>query len=335
MGSGNGRANLRPMVMDAPSLRDTFRKDVLSGLSREQKATPAKHLYDARGSEIFQKICELEEYYPTRTERAILERSIAEMAAALGPEAVLIEPGAGSGEKAAMLLEHMDRPRAFVPIEISPAALRSASGRLAERFPETEIRPVCASFLAEGVMPRAEEGGARVVYFPGSTIGNFDGVERERLLWRFREMAGDEGHLLIGFDLKKDEGVLRRAYNDSEGVTAAFNKNLLVRINRELGGTFDPTRFEHDAPWIDQRSRIEMRLVSREEQAVEVGGRTFAFRRGEWIHTENSYKFEIDGMDAEAAGAGFERLERWQDERGWFCVALYRAVPTGSRRATG
>ena len=225
------RPNLRRTIIDSESLHDTFREDVIDGLRLESKAIPAKHLYDARGSELFERICRLDEYYPTRTERSILDASVDRIAEALGPDVTLIEPGAGSGEKAARLLERMDRPHAFVPIEISRDALEAASARLADRFPEIDIHPVCADFSVDGTMPDTDEDGRRVVYFPGSTIGNFEPEERRHLLERFRARAGHEGMLLIGLDLKKDAGVLRSAYNDADGVTAAFNENLLVQVS--------------------------------------------------------------------------------------------------------
>ncbi len=339
---GTERSNLRPTVVDPEALHDTFREDVLEGLARPRKAIPPKHLYDARGSELFERICELEEYYPTRTEQAIVDRSIDRIAAALGPEVTLIEPGAGSGEKAAMLLERLERPRAFVPIEISRCALEAAAERLADRFPEVEVRPVCADFLGDaaavlGAVGRAgpaEGTGRRVVHFPGSTIGNLERAGRAGLLRRFRAMVGPGGMLLLGFDRPKDESVLRRAYDDRAGVTAAFNRNLLARINRELGGTFEPAAFEHAAPWVASRSRIEMHLVSRAAQSVEVAGQAFRFRPGESIHTESSHKLEPAAMDREAVAAGFEPLRHWEDERGWFRVGLYAAAAgRESRRA--
>ncbi len=315
--------NLRPTVVDHESLRDTFREDVLTGLSLARSKTPPKHLYDARGSELFEEICELDEYYPTRTERAIMSASSGEIAAALGSDVTLIEPGAGSGEKAGMLLKRLEQPRAVVPIEISLDALESASKRLANRFPDVTVHPVCADFQhTESIAERISEG-RRVVFFPGSTIGNLDPEERSNLLSSFARAAGEGGGLLIGIDLKKDEDVLRAAYNDREGVTAAFNKNLLARINRELDGTFDTDGFEHDAPWVDERSRIEMHLVSRKDQVARVDGREFSFQAGERIHTESSHKFAPESFDDEAAAAGFDPIHHWQDERGWFQVSLY------------
>ena len=315
--------NLRPTIVDHESLHDTFREDVLAGLSRERKAISPKHFYDGRGSELFERICELDEYYPTRTELAILNARSQEMASAIGPGVTLIEPGAGSGQKASMLLERLEDPAAFVPIEISLDALEAASERLAHRFPGVTMHPICADFMHAGSIPDSIGEGRRVVYFPGSTIGNLDRPERAGLLSRFGEAVGRGGGLLIGIDLVKDEGVLRAAYDDREGVTAMFNANLLERMNRELAASLDPEGFEHDAPWVRERSRIEMHLVSRRDQEVEVAGRTFTFKAGERLHTESSHKFVPEEFDAEAAEAGFEPVDHWQDERGWFRVSLY------------
>jgi dimethylhistidine N-methyltransferase len=318
-------AKLHPMIIDRETIRDTFRADVIDGLSQERKRIPAKHLYDARGSELFDAICEVDDYYPTRVERSIREKFADAIADAIGADATVIEPGAGAGEKAESLLATLDSPRAFVPIEISETALDAAARRVAERFPQTEVLPICADFTRERDFPDHVEGDRRVVFFPGSTIGNLERAARLRLMSAFASHAGDGGRLLIGYDLEKDEDVLRAAYNDREGVTAEFNRNLLRRINRELDGTFDLGAFVHDAPWMEERKRIEMHLVSVRDQTVQVCGRSFAFREGERIHTENSHKFTPDEFDAEASNAGFAPVERWTDERDWFCVGLYEA----------
>lgn len=325
MSSSSATPNLHPTIVDHQSLHDTFREDVLAGLARDRKAIPAKHLYDARGSELFERICELDEYYPTRTERAIMEESSGEIAEALGPDVVLIEPGAGSGEKAAMLLEQLERPRAFVPIEISLDALETASGRLAEQFPGVAMHPVCADFSHGASVPEDLEGDRRVVYFPGSTIGNLEPADRLDLLSGFARTVGDDGRLLIGFDLEKDESDLRAAYNDRDGVTAAFNTNLLDRINRELDGTIDADAFEHDAPWVEERSRVEMHLKSLVDQTARVCGQEVSFQSGETIHTESSHKFRPGAFEAEAEVAGFELVRNWRDDRGWFQVSLFAA----------
>ncbi len=316
-------SNLYPIVVDRDVLTDSFRDDVLNGLARQSKRVPAKHLYDARGSELFDAICEVRDYYPTRVERSIRETYAEEIADAIGPDAAVIEPGAGTGEKAESLLATLDSPRAFVPIEISESALDVAARRVAGRFPDTEVLPICADFTRDRDLPETLGEDRRVVFFPGSTIGNLERNDRLDLLSAFASQARDGGRLLIGFDLEKDERVLRNAYNDREGVTAEFNLNLLRRINREIDGTFDLQAFTHDAPWVEERKRIEMHLVSLRDQTVCVDGSAFEFRAGERIHTENSHKFSPDAFDAESLKAGFTPVERWTDEREWFCVALY------------
>lgn len=316
--------NLRETIVHDSALRDTFRSDVLEGLARPRKSIEPKHLYDDRGSEIFERICEVPEYYPTRTETRIFERRIGEIAGAIGAGATLIEPGAGSGEKAERLLGAMEDPRAFVPMEISGAALADAAERVAERYPEIDVLPVRSDFTAFCEAPDETPDDRRVVFFPGSTIGNLEPEVRSQLLRDFRNLAGRGGRLLIGFDLVKDEETLVAAYNDSEGVTAEFNLNLLDRINRELDADFDRARFEHDAPWVEAKRRIEMHLVSLEDQEVTVEGRAFRFRKGERMQTESSHKFAPSSFDAVARSAGFELEERWTDERDWFCVALFR-----------
>lgn len=330
--------NLHPTVVHESALRDTFLGDVLAGLAQPQKRLAPKYLYDARGSELFEEICRVPEYYPTRTEAKIFDACLNEVAEALGPQRTLIEPGSGSGEKGERLLEALDAPRAFVPVEISAAALADSAEHLAPRFPEVEIHPVQADFAAGDALPEQVPARDRVVFFPGSTIGNFTRPQRAALLRRFATMvapddatrgatgdaAADGGALLIGFDLVKTADALRAAYDDRGGVTARFNLNLLNRMNRELDATFNVDRFAHAAPWVAEESRIEMRLVSQADQTVEVAGRRFDFRAGEYIHTENSHKFTVDAFDAEAKRAGFAPIQHWTDPKGWFCVGLYR-----------
>lgn len=334
--------NLHPTVVHESALRDTFRADALAGLALPQKRLDPKYLYDARGSELFEEICRVPEYYPTRTEAMIFDTCLNEVAEVLGPQCTLIEPGSGSGEKGQRLLEALEAPRAFVPMEISGAALADSADYLAPRFPEVEIHPVQADFAAGEALPEQVPARDRVVFFPGSTIGNFTREERGALLRRFADMvapddgaqaagseaAADGGALLIGFDLVKEPDALRAAYDDRGGVTARFNLNLLDRMNRELDATFKIDRFAHAAPWVAEGSRIEMRLVSRADQEVEVAGRRFAFRAGEYIHTESSHKFTVDAFDDEAKRAGFAPVQQWTDPKGWFCVGLYRRAPT-------
>lgn len=339
-GQGRGDAggigalgNVREMVVDRAALADTFRRDVMEGLAGDPKRTPARCLYDARGSELFEAITRAADYYPTRTEASIYAAHVEEMAGLIGPGAVLIEPGSGSGEKAERKLAALVEPKAFVPVEISEAALVGSVERIGARFPEVEVMPVRADFTAHGDVPSfvpggdggGGDGGRRVVFFPGSTIGNFGVEERRAMLASFRRVVGEGGMLLIGTDLEKDVGVLVRAYDDSAGVTAAFNLNLLERINRELGGDFDVSGFRHESRWNDGAKRIEMHLVSERSCEVRVGGASFSFGAGETIHTENSHKFTAGLIDGDAAGAGFALAGAWTDERGWFRVGLYRA----------
>lgn len=313
-------------IVDEASMHDSFREDVLSGLSLEQKAISPKHLYDARGSDLFDRICDVEDYYPTRTEASIFDESLDDIAAHIGPDAVLIEPGVGSGEKAHRLLGALERPRAFVPVEISPAALEPAADAIASAHPETEIVPICTDFTRGLELPENLPRENRVIFFPGSTLGNFDPDARTRLLDIFGRAVGSGGLVLIGVDLEKDVDVLEAAYDDSEGLTAEFNLNLLTRINRELGGTFDLDDFGHDAPWLPERSQIQMRLVSQRDHDVTVGGRSFSFREGEWIHTESSNKFSPEEIDRTAREAGLAPVKAWMDGRSWFRLGLYRVV---------
>ena len=305
-----------------------FRADVLAGLARRPRTVPCKYLYDTRGSELFEQICELPEYYPTRSEIELLRTHRVEIAHALGRAVTLIEPGAGSGIKTRLLISALDQPRGLVPIEISPSALRQSAAELNRRFPDLTVEPICGDFTDTVEIPALADDERRVVYFPGSTIGNFMPDERRSLLRRFRAIAGDDGAALIGIDLKKDPSMLVAAYDDARGVTAAFNLNLLRRINRALGADFDLRRFAHRAVWNPEESRIEMWLVSLEEQRVTMGGHSWAFAQSEGIHTENSHKFTISGFSREASAAGFDCRAWWTDQAGRFALLLLESAPT-------
>jgi dimethylhistidine N-methyltransferase len=308
-----------------PATGEAFLQDVLEGLSQRRKRTPPKWLYDARGSALYERITRLDAYYPTRTETRILEGNAREIAAAIGPGAALFEYGSGSAAKTALVLSALDRPAAYVPVDISRSALLGAAERILRRFPALPVRPILADFTRPVPLPLGDLAAARrVAFFPGSTIGNFDPPDAVGLLRRMARDAGPGGRLLIGVDLRKDAGTLVRAYDDEEGVTAAFDLNLLARINRELGADFDVTRFRHRAIFDERLSRIEMHLESLEPQLVHVAGRPFTFREGETIHTESSYKWDLTGFDALAAIAGFSAERTWTDEKAWFCVKLYR-----------
>lgn len=306
---------------------ENFQADVLRGLAQAQKALPPKYFYDARGSELFEAICELPEYYPTRTELAMMQVHAPEMAQGLGRECLLIEYGAGSGRKTRVLIEAL-APLAYVAIDISRTALQQCAAELAARYPAVKVAAVCADYVRalslpaiEGIAPRQ-----RAIYFPGSTIGNFTREEALTFLRHARELAGPGGAMLVGVDLKKDSARLNAAYNDAQGVTAAFNLNLLTRINRELSGNFDLAAFEHHAFYDVAAGRIEMHLRSLREQTVIVAGHSFAFRRGETIHTENSCKYSVDEFRQLAREAGFTPQRCWCDAQQLFSIHDLRAV---------
>jgi dimethylhistidine N-methyltransferase len=310
-----------------PTLRDfgpeekRVRDDVLAGLAAQPKQLPCKYFYDRRGSELFERICQLEEYYPTRTEIGIMRASAHEMAAELGPGVALIEYGSGSSTKTRILLEALDDPVAYVPVDISRVPLVSSASSLDRRHADLEVLPVCADFTEAFTLPEPERPPRRrVVYFPGSTIGNFEAPAVVGFLSRIRALVGPEGGLLIGVDLMKDAAILEAAYDDRDGVTEAFNKNLLVRINRELGGDFELERFDHRAVVNQELGRVEMHLVSTRAQTVSVCGERFAFEAGESIHTENSHKFTLEGFAELATEAGLAVRCVWTDPRRLFSV---------------
>jgi dimethylhistidine N-methyltransferase len=304
-----------------------FLADVLAGLSAPQKRLSPKYFYDRAGSRLFDRICELPEYYPTRTELAIMHRAAGEMANRCGPRCLLAELGAGSLLKVRLLLDRLDRPAAYVPVDVSGDHLRAAAKELAADYPSLDVLPVVADFTQPFGLPDVP-AARRVVYFPGSTLGNFDPPEAEALLRRIARLVGPGGGLLLGVDLRKGEAVLERAYNDAAGVTAAFNLNVLARINRELGADFDLDAFRHRAFYNRERSRIEMHLVSTLPQGVRVGDRSFYFSAGETIHTECSYKYDPAELAAWAARCGLRAVEWWADERDYFAVAFLTADRT-------
>jgi len=327
-------------LLDCHPPADAFLEDVVRGLSQPQKTIPSKYFYDERGSELFDQICELPEYYPTRTEIGILRDHAAELTEAIGPRCMLIEPGSGSGLKTRLLLELMRDPIAYVPIEIAREYLRASVAELAERFPEIQMLPVCADFSDRHALPEPDRPAERrAVFFPGSTIGNFHEAQRADLLHRMAELAGEGGEggeggaVILGLDLQKDRETLEAAYNDAAGVTAAFNMNLLHRANRELGADFDPDGFEHRAPYNAEAGRIEMHLVARRPQTIHLGGHTFEMRTDESILTEYSYKFRIEPFAASARAAGLRLRHTWTDDRQRF--AVLHLVAEGSGTAEG
>jgi len=304
---------------------DDMRGDILAGLRSTPRTLPCKYFYDERGSALFDAICELDEYYPTRTETAILERHAGDMAAAMGEGALVIELGSGSSTKTPLLLGALDRPAGYVPIDISREHLLGAAGRIRDGFSDLPVWPVCADFTTPLDLPTFDVAPSkRFVFFPGSTMGNFDPAGRRRLLNQIVSLCAPEGGgLLIGLDLLKDRETLEAAYNDRHGTTADFNLNLLERVNRELGSDFDLAGFDHHAPFNADEGRIEMHLVSRADQTVTIGDAHFELGAGERICTEHSYKFSLEAFASLAAEVGLEQKAVWTDADRLFAVALF------------
>ena len=295
-------------------------------MSASPRAIPPKWLYDAEGSRLFDAITRLDAYYPTETERAILHDHAAEMAEAIGADAALIEYGSGSSDKTRVLLDallHAGSLAAYVPIDISPTALDEAAAALREEYPGLDVRPVVADYTKPFDLPDVSPRERRVVFFPGSTVGNFTPAETEAFFRHAAEVVGPGGALLVGADQRKDAAVLQAAYDDAEGVTAAFDLNLLTRMNRELGADADPSAWAHEARVFTDR--VEMHLVSQTKQTLTVCGERFSFGPGASIHTETSTKFGPETLSGLAAPAGFRRAQRWTDPKGWFAVELYTA----------
>lgn len=317
-------ATLRP---SAPRQCE-FRSDVLQGLRKSPKRLSCKYLYDRRGSQLFDAICELPEYYLTRTELQITRRFAREIAEQIGPNAALIEFGSGSSLKTRILLDHLEPPTIYIPVDISQDHLHQAASELDSAYPQLKVRPVCADFTQEFELPLSIPADAvRNVYFPGSTIGNFQPLPAQALLKRIGKLIGVGGGLLVGIDLQKSVSIIEAAYNDSQGITEKFSLNLLRRINRELGADFDLNEFYHRAIYDSNHGRMDIRLVSKRDQLVCIGNHGFEFAAGESIHTEYSYKHTIPGFTALAAAAGFELQRHWSDDRNYFgLLYLTRAV---------
>ncbi|HYY12861.1 MAG TPA: L-histidine N(alpha)-methyltransferase [Chthoniobacterales bacterium] len=308
----------------AAEINEEFLADVIGGLSQRPRTLPCKYFYDARGSDLFQKICELPEYYLTRAELQILAHYAGEMASAAGPRIELIGLGTGAGTKTRILLDKLQAPVAYVPVDISKEQLQRSTKLFRKIFPKLEILPVCADYLESVTLPTPSNKPARkVVYFPGSTIGNFEPDAARKFLRRISNYVDANGGLLIGVDLDKDRDLLERAYNDSMGVTAQFNLNLLVRANRELGADFDLKWWRHQAVYNSSEGRIEIYLLSETDQTVRIGERRFDFRRGEKITTEYSYKPTPERFIALARSAGFDFAQMWTDDGRLFGVFYF------------
>lgn len=296
-----------------------FAKDVIAGLAQQPKRLPPKYFYDETGSKLFEQITRLPEYYPTRTELRILRGRGAEIAATVPKNAALVEFGAGATTKVRLLLQSCTFG-AYVPVDISGDFLNGQADALRKDFPDLAVYPVTADFTTPFELPPEVRDMPKVGFFPGSTIGNFDPHEACAFLRSARAILGDGATLIVGVDLEKDERVLHDAYNDTAGVTAKFNLNVLVRINRDLGGNFDLSSFKHRAIYNRDRHRIEMHLISRKTQTVRLLGNTFSFRTGETIHTESSYKYSVERFTALARGSGWTSRAVWTDPDGMFSV---------------
>jgi len=316
--AGRDPGDGRPAENDA--FADGFAFDLMRAFASRPRSISPKYFYDEQGSQLFDRICELPEYYPTRTEVAILAAKAAEIAAQMGPRAEIVEFGAGSLRKVRLLLDAMDRPARYLPIDISGEHLSLSAGALQRDYPRLDVQPVVADYTQRLLLPAPLPGaGRRVGFFPGSTIGNFTPAEA----LHFLQMAGQVlrgGALLLGADLVKDPAVLHAAYNDSQGVTAAFNLNLLARANRELGTRFVMKHFAHSAFYNAPQQRIEMHLVSLQRQKIALGGKCYEIEEGETLHTENSHKFTVDGLRALAMRAGFRPGPVWTDDEQLFSV---------------
>ena len=320
------RAATKPRS-DAPTGLAEDIADIVAGLTAPQKSISPKYFYDERGSRLFDRICELPEYYLTRTEREIMEQCLGEIAALVGPRASVIEFGSGSSKKIRQLLDRLIEPVAYVAVDISAAYLSAMTAALSRDYPNLQIAPVVADFTRPFELPSHRVEPLRnLIFFPGSTIGNFAPREAHSLLDVMRTEAKPGGALLIGVDLKKDPRIIEAAYNDSAGVTAEFNLNVLRRINEELGANFDLASFRHEAVYQPEAGRVEIRLVCRRPQRVRIAGLSIEFRAREHIVTEHSHKFTEDEFAALATSAGFEPVQTWTDSAGLFSVN-YLVVP--------
>jgi dimethylhistidine N-methyltransferase len=302
-----------------------FESDILAGLAATPKQVPAKYFYDGAGSQLFERITEVPEYYPTRSEMRILRDHAADIAKLIAPGSALVEFGSGSSKKARILLRATPPLAAYVPVDICGEMVEQEAAELRPDFPQLKVLPltadICFSFE---LPPEAKAAPARVGFFPGSTIGNFEPHEAAAFLRNAAKILGPGATLIVGADLIKSADVLNAAYNDKDGVTAKFNLNLLVRINRELRGTFKLDTFEHHAFYNRERNRVEMHLASLKRQKVKVAGECFDFRIGETIHTENSYKYSVESLGALARGVGWMPSGVWTDKRKYFSIQAFR-----------
>jgi dimethylhistidine N-methyltransferase len=318
--SALARSVLRYSARHEAAASDSFSDHVIAGLSDDPKWLSAKYFYDSAGSELFEQITELPEYYPTRTELTILERNAGAMSAFIPLSAALVEFGTGSTKKARIVIDAAPQLAAYVPVDISGEFLAQEAAAMRRDVPWIAVLPVAADFTRDFDLPAQIRARPRVGFFPGSTIGNFEPQDAAEFLRQAGRILGAGSTMIVGVDLIKDEAVLNAAYDDAAGVTARFNLNVLARMNRELGGDFDLTSFRHRAFYSVAHHRIEMHLESVKAQAVTVAGRSFKFRKGETIHTENSYKYTVESFRALAESAGWRPLSVWTDAKDYFSI---------------
>mgnify|MGYP003625746362 CR=1 FL=1 len=326
--SGAAAVSLGPLhdYVEYDHAADSFLDDVLEGLALSQKKLSSKYFYDERGSKLFDAICELPEYYPTRTETGLLQAHAAEFAELIGANASVVEFGSGSSTKIRILLDALETPAAYIPVDISRDHLLESAKSLADAYPDLPVVPIAADYTQPFELPEIAGGEARIGFFPGSTIGNFTRAAAVDFLRAAATDLGTDNGLLIGVDLRKDMHILHAAYNDAAGVTADFNLNVLRRVNDELGGDFNLDGFTHDARWIADQGRIEMHLVSDWDQDVRIDGHSFKFVAGESIHTEDSHKYDVDEFHALAAQAGWRAFRHWTDADSLFSLHYLRVA---------
>jgi len=310
-----------------PETDDDFRRDIIEGLSAPYRRVPSKHLYDHRGAELFERICELPEYYPTRTEMGIMSTKLGEIAEAVGEHARVVEYGSGASTKTRMLLDRLESPSVYHPVDISRRQLVETARALDGEFPELDVRPCHGDFNERLELDsEAPDDGRTIAYFPGSTMGNLPVDDAEGLLRRTRDLVGRDGAFLIGIDLVKDVEVMEKAYDDAAGVTAAFNLNLLDRLRSELGAEVDTQAFRFQSGWNPARSAIESRLVATRPTGIVIDKHRFDFAEGDFIHTEDSRKFDLEHFLPHAERCGFAEARIWTDPKDWFAIILLESA---------
>lgn len=306
-------------MKDIITEQEAMLQEVLLGMKKSQKSIPSKYFYDERGSKLFDEITELDEYYPTRTERKILEDNLDEMSLYLGEKLILIEPGSGSSEKTKILLSGLQSISTYIPIDISGDYLGKVAEGLRKEYPNIEIEPLATDYTIPFELPEIQENTRKIIFFPGSTIGNFKEETVNRFFNIISKIVGEYGGMLIGVDLKKDIQILEAAYNDSKGVTAAFNKNMLLHLNREIGSDFNPDLYEHKSVWVEEKGRIEMRLLATQDHSVHIARERFQVLENEYIHTENSHKYSLEEFE-KMASPWFNVVKVWTDEDQYFSL---------------